>query len=304
MNRLASTIVRLAALWLLAGACFKFFSGSPNDLPGPVRDWPFGPDGNFKAAIAVELAVGTLALLLPRLSWWLLAGALALFIYVLVTVIAAGEASCGCFGSDGPSPQVMLAVDATLLVLMLLSRPWRIAKRDGDGKRLLTWLPLAAAGIAAPYIKFQEVEGLEAVVEISEQGERIWSPPPADKWPHHVTLELGEWEGLPLSETELATWFDVSLWGDDFTGIIWRRSCTHCAEHLRELAIAESQGQLALYVMIRVPGDEDQESVVNERPQSILADLDWSGPELVVTTPVEFTVAGGIVMNVRDDLAD
>ncbi len=304
MNRLAPTIVRLAALWLLAGACFKFFAGSPNDLPGPVREWPFGPDGNFKAAIAVELAVGTLALLLPRLGWWLLAGAFAVFIYVLVAVISAGEASCGCFGSSGPSPTVMLAIDATLLILMMLAKPWRIPTRDGDGKRLVTWLPLAAAGVVAPYLKFQAPAELEAVVEIDEQGQRVWSPPPEDQWPRYVTPELGDWEGMPLAETELATWFDVSLWGDDFTGIIWRRSCTHCAEHLRELAIAESQGEFALYVMIRLPGDEDQEPAVTERPQSIVADLDWNGPELVVTTPVEFTVAGGVVTSVRDDFAD
>ncbi len=301
MHRFAPTIVRIAALWLLAGAFFKFFAGSPNDLPGPVREWPFGPSGNFKAAIATEFAVGTLALLVPRFGWWLLAGTLAVFLAVLAIVIGSGADSCGCFGSDGPSPTTMLVVDATLFVLLLASRPWRIARAESDGGLLVAWVVLALVGVSAPFIRFRARPALAPNVMTDDAtGEQVWSLPPKEHWPQWIEPELASWPDRPVAETELGTWFDTSLWPPDFTGILYRQSCDHCAERLRELALADDGS--TFYVLIRLPGDENLPPLVDERPLVIDEfDLVWPGPELTIPPPIEFQVEGGIVRNVQTE---
>ena len=97
---LPALAVRLAAAWVLAGALFKLFLGTPADLPPTVVDAsPLGLAETYRTAIGIELAVVFLALVRPGTAWPLVVGMYAVFEVVLGAQLAAGAESCGCFGS-------------------------------------------------------------------------------------------------------------------------------------------------------------------------------------------------------------
>ena len=139
-NDLASSVIcrGLVPAWLLAGAAIKLQERSPMLLPSPVRDalksiaTSMGKGGEAEFASFLDLALriivsGEFALaaamvLLPRLSRPIAMAMLSLFVVILLTVVARGEASCGCFGSKGPPPWVVLIGDATLLALVEIGR--------------------------------------------------------------------------------------------------------------------------------------------------------------------------------------
>jgi hypothetical protein len=100
-GRFASIVVRLAGLWVLAGAVAKLLLGTPKDLPQIVRDHaPFGLDLTFHLVIGVELAIVCLAWLKPRLAWPVIVALFAFFDFILVSQLRAGAESCGCFGAS------------------------------------------------------------------------------------------------------------------------------------------------------------------------------------------------------------
>ena len=132
-NDLASSVIcrGLVPAWLLAGAAIKLQERSPMLLPSPVRDalksiaTSMGKGGEAEFASFLDLALriivsGEFALaaamvLLPRLSRPIAMAMLSLFVVILLTVVARGEASCGCFGSKGPPPWAVLIGDTLLL---------------------------------------------------------------------------------------------------------------------------------------------------------------------------------------------
>ncbi|MEM8711887.1 MAG: MauE/DoxX family redox-associated membrane protein, partial [Planctomycetota bacterium] len=142
-------------LWLLAGALYKLFDGSPNDLPEVVKEMsPLSGWETMRAAIIVELAVVGLVIAKPRLGWLLLCGVFATFLAILFPLVQAGESSCGCFGSNVTiAPEVMMGIDGGLLLLILISRPWRLPKESGLGWS--AYVPLLAAAIAGPWMKLE-----------------------------------------------------------------------------------------------------------------------------------------------------
>ena len=110
-SRFAPHAVRLAALWLLAGAASKAVSGMPTDLP-----WIFqssdrlDPQIVLTVGVFVEIAVAVLALAAPAVGRIPLAALLALFAAILVHHMASTDASCGCFGGANiPAPAMLLA---------------------------------------------------------------------------------------------------------------------------------------------------------------------------------------------------
>lgn len=143
----------LGTIWLLAGALYKLFEGHPADLPQSVVDLSrFKAWNTFRFAIVAELAVIALVIALPRLGWVLLAGVFGTFIAVLWPLVAEGATSCGCFGGTVTiAPKTMMIVDGSLLLLILVSRPWRMHKASGLGP--LAAIPLLAAAVAGPMLK-------------------------------------------------------------------------------------------------------------------------------------------------------
>ncbi len=148
--------VSAGMLWLLAGALYKLFEGSPNDLPQIVKDMsPLSAWETMRAAIIVELAVVGLVIAKPRIGWFFLAATFGVFLAILFPLVQAGESSCGCFGSNVTiKPEHMMAIDGGLMLLIFISRPWRMSPDAGLG--WAGYLPLLAVAVAAPWMKLQE----------------------------------------------------------------------------------------------------------------------------------------------------
>ena len=151
--RLPGFALACGLLWLLAGALYKFFDGSPNDLPQPVVEHsPFDKFNTFRLAIAAEFAVVGLVLTVPRLGWIALSGIFSVFLAVLVPLALGGESSCGCFGSNVTiAPWQMMLIDGSLLGLLLFSAPWRLPKEAGLGAP--AFIPFLLVAIVAPLMK-------------------------------------------------------------------------------------------------------------------------------------------------------
>ena len=151
----APLTIALGLLWLAAGALFKLFEGSPNDLPGTVKELsPLSDLQTMQAAVMIELAVIGLVIAKPRLGWIFLAGTFATFIAVLYPLVQEGATSCGCFGGNIEiKPEVMMGIDGALLVLMLISMPWRMPKDSGLG--MPAFLPFLAVAVLAPWQKIE-----------------------------------------------------------------------------------------------------------------------------------------------------
>ena len=148
-TRLASAWIVVIALWVAAGALFKLFWGTPALLPAAVRDIGLDLGLTYNLAIGIELAIVAVALLAPRLGWVLELLLLLVFDVVLGTQIAAGDASCGCFGAKlSMPPWVMLAIDSVLLFGLLALRPW---SGLGKGAPLALLAAAAAAALALPW---------------------------------------------------------------------------------------------------------------------------------------------------------
>jgi hypothetical protein len=283
---LGPAVVRLAALWILTGALFKLFVGTPNDLPMPVRDFADALGVSlttiFRLAIAIELTIAVPALLRPRLLWPLVAAQLAVFCAILVPIALKGAASCGCFGSKVTIPPwVMFAIDATLLVAILAARPWRSAP-----KRRTLWLPITAAVLAAWALPFVLVPS--GVAAISAEGGAQYTA-------RFVVWEPESWVGKSLRETGLAPFMAVDDYPQDATWILYTPTCDHCAAYLRRVS-SEFEQNPKLYVLLQIPGVEGSPVVVDLKPPGEEVVLP-AETEYVVTPPWVFEVAGGVVQS-------
>ncbi len=291
LAKLSPVLVRLVALWVMTGAAYKLFSGSPNDLPPIVREFFLGPGLTFKLAIAIELSIGFITLLRPRIGWILLSLQMLTFILVLTQLVASGEASCGCFGSKVTvPPAVMMAIDAVCLGLVLITRPWTSLPTKEP--------PLSLAAVAviisclAPWLVISTPAPQVASVD-AETGE--WKLP--DELPRFVVLEPETWVGEDVHDTELARWMNVDEQILDGTWILYRVACEHCAEHLRRLSQEIDPADPKLYTLVRISEpDEEASRVVDENllplhTEAFLpAEIDW-----VITPPWRLELAGGVV---------
>ena len=154
----------LVPAWLLTGAAIKLSERSPMLLPSPVRDslktiatgMGMGSESDFatfldfmlRVIVSGEFALAAAMIMLPRISRAIAIPMLSLFVAILLTVVARGEASCGCFGSKGPPPWAVLIGDAALLALAIFFRPLpgRFTKKNIGG-----FLALSAMGVAIAF---------------------------------------------------------------------------------------------------------------------------------------------------------
>ena len=154
----------LVPAWLLTGAAIKLSERSPMLLPSPVRDalksmatgMGMGSESDFatfldfmlRVIVSGEFALAAAMIMLPRISRLIAIPMLSLFVAILLTVVARGEASCGCFGSKGPPPWAVLIGDAALLALAIFFRPLpgRFTKATVGG-----FVALAAVGVAIAF---------------------------------------------------------------------------------------------------------------------------------------------------------
>ena len=290
----ASVAVRAAGAWLLAGALAKLFMGTPKDLPELVRELtPFGLDLTFHLVIAVELVIVSLSIFKPRWAWLPLVLLYAFFEFVLASQLAADAESCGCFGATiKVPPQLMVAVDAVLLLALLASRPW--SRLKGAGLPVPYLAAALAASIAAPWLVISSVPSAPAGAEMSDGAVATALPRYVDlspeKWLHQNVFEIAE----------LTRWVDAEKLPSDGKLVLWRQSCDHCAAHLRKLTAADD-GSVPI-VLLQVRDDLDAGRSVDAMPSGPHV-TELATPEnlqFTITTPWEVDVAGGVVTAVVD----
>ncbi len=267
-SRFAPHAVRLAALWLLAGAASKAVSGMPTDLP-----WIFqssdrlDPQIVLTVGVFVEIAVAVLALAAPAVGRIPLAALLALFAAILVHHMASTDASCGCFGGANiPAPAMLLA---DLAFLGLTAWTMRAPMQRPTAVRLATTsiaallLALAAAWFADDRIK-RALGGESPVTDgggdsaAPGASAETSAPPP---WslpttiPEQVLLRPLQWVGKRLADTPLGTWVDTSPFPPKARLIFFYRSCNHCADLLARLATEQAANPAAAptYVLVQLP---------------------------------------------------
>ncbi len=324
-TRVAASVVRLAAAYILAGAMAKLLRGTPADLPAFLRENAHGRIGLlFELIIAVEIFTSVAALLAPRLAWPVVSGLLLVFLVILGAQVSEGAASCGCFGSTITIPPwVMMAVDGSLVLAIFAVRPWRNLVRQGWRAWSVAVGCLAAVASSAYLGFFTEVppEDLEAndpfagrnaapipaVVGAPNLGvpgptaairveepvrRRAWRLP--EHLPRYVILEPDKWIGRRLSATNLATWADVSKFPTDASVVFYYDTCKHCAEHLRELADAEPPEPCVLIQLPNKPASRHP-VVVDRVPEGLHVQLP-SGTRWMIQTPWEVTVRDGRVV--------
>lgn len=333
--RLAATVVRLAAAYILAGAIAKVLWGTPADLPAVLRDNAHGQLGLlFELVAAVEVFAAVAALVGPRIAWPCPAALLLVFLGILGAQLSEGATSCGCFGSSVEIPPlVMIVVDAVVLLAIFAVRPWRSLSRYEWNSWGIAVASVAAVGASA-YLGFAaEVpqEDLDATdpfagrrpaipadapaLNLGVAGGTITSgtggatestdPPRHRAWrlpehfPRYVILAPDRWVGTRLNATNLATWADVSKFPSDAHLVFYYDTCGHCADHLRLLAEADADAdadERTSYVLIQLPRKPDSRHPVRvDRMPEGLHVSLPAGTRWIIKTPWEVTVKDGRV---------
>jgi hypothetical protein len=291
---LGPIVVRLAGLWILAGAVAKLLLGTPKDLPAIVRDHsPFGLDLTFHLVIGIELALVGFAWILPRLAAFPVLALFAFFDFILVSQLRAGAESCGCFGATiKVDPRVMLAVDSALILGLLLTRPWR--SMGLSSRRLAPLAACVAIGFALPWIVIRN-PGAAPVAGQDPAGTLA----PA---PRYVVMEPDTWVQKSVYDVaDLTRWIEQDKLPTDGRIVLWRQSCEHCAAHLRLMADSKDETVPILLVQIR-----------DDLKAGRAVDLMPNGPnvthvelpenqEIVLQTPWELVVEGGVITAALDE---
>lgn len=254
----------------------------------------------FRLAIAIELSIVVLALILPRPGWVLVALQYAIFLVILASLVAAGAASCGCMGSKIEFPPwAMLVLDAALLAFLLGTRPWR-SLPAAAGRWPMAGLAMAAAA-ALPFWRLRGADQANHSKPPAPAGTTTVSGdmPALPEW---LTLEPERWIGKALEELPFAPFVDLGQAQIDATWILYRINCQHCAKHFLEIYNGFSSDPKP-YVIVRLPEKNDEaERVVDEAllpPGAIRLELPALARGYDIQTPWEFTVSDGRVTSAR-----
>jgi hypothetical protein len=284
----ASTAVRLAGAWLLAGALAKLFLGTPKDLPEIVRKLsPFGLDLTFHLVIVVELAIVWLAFLKPRWAWPLVLALFAFFEYVLASQLSAGAKSCGCFGATiKVSPYLMVGIDSALVVLLLVTRPWSTITKSGVRPDVVA--AIIALSAALPWLVIRTEAGPATTPGEPTKARYVQLDP--DKWLNKNVYEIAE----------LTRWIPAEKLPTDGKIVLWRQGCDHCALHLRKMA-REDDGSRPI-VLLQIRDDLESSREVDAMPAgphvTMLSTPD--NQQVMIETPWEIRVEGGLVKEAID----
>lgn len=290
---LTPLFVRLAALWVAAGALFKLFAGSPADLPAILHELPMETALVFKLAIGIELSIVCAALLRPALGWLPIVALFAVFDVILAYVMSSGAESCGCFGSSITiAPWMMMLIDTVLLLAVLASKPWKSESKGLGPMALVPVLAIVSLILPFPYIGEQSLEK-------SDDGS---TPDIAElRW---LDIKVESWKDQLIYDTPFATIFpdEVETLPTDGKYVFWRWDCSHCADHLQEMA--DMDDGMNPIVLIRLMQDHD-----NEENRAVLAmptgghvtELSLpAGTQYILETPAEFLLEGAMVVSAKE----
>ncbi len=286
---LSTTVVRIAGLWVLAGALFKLFLGTPADLPQVVRELPFDLGLTYKRVITIEMCVAAFALLRPRWGAAALVLLLLVFDAVLVSQIAQGAATCGCFGSKITMPPwLMLVIDSALLIAILFTRAWR---RASAGLHPALLGAACAVGLLVPWLVDREAASPDSARN-------------AGGLQRFVVLDLKKMVGQSIEETDLGKWVEggVHELPPDGLWILYRWTCEHCAAHLERLVANPTDQPFLVLVRLKEKGDAEANQKVFVLPSGPNV-IQVSMPDTVkyvITTPGELVLQGGRILSARE----
>ena len=324
-------VLRLASLWVLAGALFKLWARNPNDLPPNLKELFAGHLTEFlRAAIGIELALVTLAWIKPRWAWFWMSGMFAVFIAVLAPMAISGAESCGCFGGTVKIPPVvMMAIDGTLLLAILAARPWRnIAPGHGVPAAIAALAVLACLALPWFVVKGEKkvvipkrdpvpatTQGGGSVPDAPDAGSPSVAPSTAGTPKTGVTpmtaqqlgdwqtLDVAAWAGKRVEETKLAALVQqgVDNLPQDGKWVLYRKTCDHCAKYLLWLTAHDDGMPITL---IEIGDDEaDAENTITHVVPSgdhvMNASLVY-GPEYIVTPPVVLELIAGEILDAQE----
>ncbi|MBL4770689.1 MAG: hypothetical protein JKY61_06010 [Planctomycetes bacterium] len=299
----------LAMAWLLAGALFKLLKGSPADLPPTILQMsPLSVYDTFRGAIAIELCIVALALIWPRLGWMCLTAIYIVFLGLLGKLVAAGAESCGCLGgSIKLAPWVMMAIDGTLLVLLLASRPWkRLPKTRKPMLRVVTLVPIFAVAFLLPWTKFMEVVLPPKVTGNGDNTIVVKGADPAPVKGDFYMFNIEDWEGEFFYDLDLGRLTNpaggLQTLPAPLHVVLYRKSCEHCRDHISELATNPPDDWPIALVRIPEIDDENAVDVIELKPDGHFA-LELMPLErgYGITTPSSFDVDEGfMVTNVKE----
>ena len=144
----------IVPLWIATGALFKMTEADPRLLPGTIRDLAtmagISAEGLFPLlAVLISLECFAIAVMvfLPKLARAMAIFMLVSFCAILISEMMQGASSCGCLGGYSPAPWQMFAVDAVMLVAVLIfpSRPRRTVHWTGGRWALVGMATVALA---------------------------------------------------------------------------------------------------------------------------------------------------------------
>jgi hypothetical protein len=331
-----SLLVRVVVpAWLLTGAAIKLQERSPMLLPSPVRDalkgvanlMGRGGEADFASFLDValrvivsgEFALAAAMITLPAWSRRIAIPMLSLFVLILLTVVARGEASCGCFGSKGPPPWAVLVGDAILLGLCLWLRP--VVSRGSLGG----CVALAAMGTAiafgvpprstiaaapptppppprstAPATPVAPAQ--PAASEPAKPSEapaptvstQAWPSAPAALQPYYLP-QFEQWVGKRLRDQPVAALISGPIPSDLEKGrwivMFFREDCEHCHAVLdRHFSPKVPLPTL----LVSVPDADPAASLPNPCSECEVRTLP-KGPDWVIGTPVLLSLEDGVV---------
>lgn len=282
----AGVAARAAGVWILLGCAAKAFVGTPADLPAVVRDLPFALGTTFALVIGIEALVGLATLLRPGRAWPLATLLMLVFAAVATVQMAAGTTSCGCFGAKiHVAPWAMLAADAFFVAVLLVARPWRLAR----GGLADVAVALVALGVAVALPRLADREATGPAGPSGANAPRKWA-----------SLNVPSWQGKRVGETELAKWTDLSA-GHDGVWFLYRDSCEMCADCL-QLASMFLSGTPITLVRLGEPPDPTKRKAVHTLPRfahtiDLPDTVDW-----VMTAPAKVVVENGVVTSAREGI--
>jgi len=293
-SRIALAWVWLISAWVLTGATFKLFWGTPALLPQVLRDLPLEIGVTYNLAIGIELAISWVALTKPRWGWWMQVALLLVFDAVLTQQIAAGAKSCGCFGTKLEiDPRIMMGADTLLLAGLVSLRPWSCL---GIGLPAGVPVVLAAIGLALPWFLERELETGDLVANGKQIEGLPWSELAVERW---VGLDISE---TPLGKPPLNQFIDVNQLALDGLWVFWRATCDHCAKHLAHLADTEDGTRFVTLIQLEEAHDTVGNRVVNKMPSGNFVKEAKLPPSIayLISTPAELVLEAGKVVKAKE----
>lgn len=303
----------LVPAWVLTGALFKLMEHTPRLLPESVRyvgtellGIPLYP--LLATLIAIELVAVAVMVCVGRLARVVAVGIMAIFVFVLVAEVAAGNTSCGCLGANSPSPLVMLVVDGALLVGLVLfgqnqrSRAIPAAPAGYAGAAVLSLAGIGAAyGIvipagAAPEPQPGPGDGGGTQVVSDDPTVNPGPKPLPGVW---YVQDIESWLGRPWREIELFQFMPRWPAGLD-EGVryvvFYSRTCDHCEEmFLFDLA---DEARASRTAAVEIPASKT--TLTSEKawqmPQTTVQQLALPlGCDWVITSPLTVRIEDGVV---------